>query len=49
MLSTAAGDEVINADDLMPARKQQVGQVRAQETRPRRSTTEVGVRAEHFL
>ena len=33
MLSTAAGDEIVNADDLVPARQQQIDQVRAQEAR----------------
>ena len=28
MLSTAAGDEIVNADDLVAARQQQVGQMR---------------------
>ncbi len=29
MLATAAGDKIVNADDLVSARQQQVGEVRA--------------------
>ena len=32
MLSTDAGDEIVDADDLVAARQEQIGQVRAKKT-----------------